>query len=153
MTGGEEIKTGRVEAIWIKRAHRGPMDPATSAELTQGGGLAGSADQGRSRQVTVITAENWRAMMEELGASISPSARRANLMVSGINLEGTHGRTLHIAGAAIEIRGETRPCEQMDEAYQGLRAAMDPHWRGGVYGVVLEGGKIAVGDEVVLSED
>ena len=93
---------------------------------------------------------------EALGAAVDfyeAEARRANLMVSGIRLEGTRGRVLRVGGAAIEIRGETRPCERMDEAHQGLRAAMDPHWRGGVYGVVRQGGKIAVGDEVSLADD
>jgi MOSC domain-containing protein YiiM len=147
------MTTGRLEAIWIKRARRGAMDAVSSVELTAGGGLVGSADQGGSRQVTVITSESWRAMMEELGATISPAARRANLMVGGIDLEGSRGHILIVGPAAISIRGETRPCERMDEAHQGLRAAMEARWRGGVYGIVLRGGQIAVGDDVTLLTD
>ena len=70
--------TGRLEAIWIKRAHRGPMDPAPAADLNAGRGIAGNADQGRKRQVTIIEHEVWQRLMDELGGDIDPAARRAN---------------------------------------------------------------------------
>ena len=40
----------------------------------------------------------------------------------------------------------------MDEAYEGLRAALDPHWGGGAFGEVLDDGDIAVGDAVSWEE-
>ena len=73
---------GRLEAIWIKRAHRGPMDAVAEAELESGVGLVGNVDRIRRRQVTIIEREAWERLMEELRTSVHPSARRANLMVS-----------------------------------------------------------------------
>ena len=139
---------GRLEAIWIKRAHRGPMDPVTRGTLVASRGLNGNADQGRRRQVTIIAQEKWADLVRELGASISPSARRANLMISGIELAHSRHRILQIGGTRLRIGGETKPCERMDEAFDGLRLAMASDWGGGVYAEVLEDGDIAVGDEV-----
>jgi MOSC domain-containing protein YiiM len=139
---------GRLEAIWIKRAHRGPMDPVTRGTLVASRGLKGNADQGRRRQVTIITQEKWADLVRELGASISPSARRANLMISGIELAHSRERILRIGATRLRVGGETRPCERMDEAFDGLRQAMASDWAGGVYAEVLEDGEIAVGDEV-----
>ncbi|HJR63536.1 MAG TPA: MOSC domain-containing protein [Gemmatimonadaceae bacterium] len=142
------MEHGRLEAIWLKRARRGKMDPVPAADLRAGKGLVGNADQGRKRQVTVISRERWDALMSQLQASLEPSARRANLMVSGVSLEESRGRVLQIGACRIRIGGETRPCERMDEALPGLRDAMRHDWGGGVFGEVLDDGAIAVGDRV-----
>jgi MOSC domain-containing protein YiiM len=140
--------TGRLEAIWIKRARRGPMDPARTAALAAGRGVVGSADQGGKRQVTIIARERWDALMREVGASLDPAARRANLLVSGVELAGSRGRVLRIGRCRVRIHGETRPCERMDEAHDGLREAMKTAWGGGAFAEILDGGEVSIGDEV-----
>lgn len=137
---------GCLEAIWIKRAHRGPMKPVAGATLVAGQGLAGNADRSRRRQVTLIEREVWEALMSRLHAALDPSTRRANLMLSGIRLADTRDRVLAIGSCRIRILGEVKPCERMEEALPGLEAAMYHHWQGGAFGEVLEGGAIQVGD-------
>lgn len=145
--------SGTLRAIWIKRAKRGPMDPAERGVLVAERGLAGNADQGRRRQVTLIEEEVWSQVERELGARVPPTARRANLMISGIPLPHSRGRMLVIGPTRLRVLGETVPCERMDEAFPGLRRTLKPGWRGGVFAEVVTGGEIAVGDEVAWEEE
>ena len=86
--------------------------------------------------------------MEELGVEGDPSLRRANILVSGLRLAQTRGQVLAIGDTRLAIGGEVTPCERMDEAIPGLRSAMRPDWRGGVFAQVTAGGVINVGDQV-----
>lgn len=141
----ESVTPGRVEAIWIKRAHGGPMDAAPRATLRAGQGIVGNADQGRRRQVTLIDRQAWDRVIEELGDYVDPAARRANLLISGLSLVDSRGRTIRIGTCRLRINGETRPCHLMDQARQGLRRALTLPWRGGAYAEVLDDGEIEVG--------
>ena len=143
---------GTLVAIYRKRVHRGPMDPLAEARLVPGQGIAGNADRSRRRQVTLVEAEVWEALMALLGADAPVAARRANLVVRGIRLPRTRGRVLRIGAVRLRIGGELTPCERMDEAVPGLQALMRPDWRGGVFAEVLDDGEIRVGDVVAWEE-
>ena len=140
--------TGKLEAIWLKRMKRGPMDPVEQATLKASQGLVGNANQGGKRQVTIIEKEVWESLMATMGADLDPSARRANLMVSGIRLADSRHRILRIGDCRVRIYGETKPCEVMDKAWPGLKEAMYDNWSGGAFGEILDDGKITVGDPV-----
>ncbi len=144
--------TGRLERLWIKRFHRGPMDAVERATLRAGRGLVGNADQGGRRQVTIIARRRWDGVNEALADDVDPALRRANLLVAGIDLDHTRGRTLRVGPCRLLIRGETRPCEQMDAARPGLRGALQPAWAGGAFAEVLDDGEIAVGDAVAWAD-
>ncbi len=136
---------GQIEAIWIKRAKRGPMDAVAAATMIAGKGLVGNANQGGRRQVTIIDAAVWERIMEELGATIDPSARRANIMVRGLELANTRKRILLLDECRVRIFTETKPCERMDEVLPGLQAALYKNWGGGACGQVIDGGTVRVG--------
>jgi MOSC domain-containing protein YiiM len=125
------------------------MDPAGDGRLEAGKGLVGNANYGDRRHVTIITAERWAELEALLDASINQSARRANLLVSGIDLVETRDRMLRVGACRLLIGGETRPCERMEEAFPGLQEAMRSRWGGGAWAQVEQGGEIRVGDDVL----
>jgi MOSC domain-containing protein YiiM len=139
---GEPV--GEIVAIWIKRAHGGLMDHVEEGRLVAGRGVAGSADQGGWRQITIISEESWRDATAELGKDVDPSLRRANVMVRGIDLQNSRGKKLQLGDCIINIRGENLPCRLMNEMQRPLR----PHWRAGVFGEIAEEGTIRAGDPV-----
>ena len=147
MSVSRDSGTGRLEAIWLKRGRGAPMDVVDTAVLDVHG-LRGNANRGGKRQVTIISQERWAELMDALGADLPPSTRRGNLMVSGLDLEKSRGRMLRVGTTKLLINGETRPCEQMEEAHAGLQELMRDHWGGGAFAEVLEAGDIRVGDPV-----
>ena len=124
------------------------MDALREATLVAGQGLEGSVGRSRRRQITILSREAWESATAAVGYDPGADCRRANILVSGIELARTRGRVLLVGSCRIEIGGELTPCERMDEAASGLRNALQPEWRGGVFAQVLEGGVVRVGDLV-----
>jgi MOSC domain-containing protein YiiM len=147
--------SGRLRAIWVKRAKKGPMDPCLTAVLVAGRGIAGNANQGGRRQVTILEEERWAealaALAEATGrtAELPPETRRANLLVAGLPLAKSRGRLLRVGPCLLRVWMECTPCRQMDEARPGLQAALRPDWRAGICAEVVAGGVITLGDPVV----
>jgi MOSC domain-containing protein YiiM len=126
------------------------MDPVEEIRVDPSNGIVGGVDRSRRRQITLIEREVWDLLTSELavGALPSPSARRANMLVSGIRLAHSRGRVLRVGDARFVIGGELTPCERMDEVLPGLRTAMRPNWNGGVFARVLDEAVVRIGDPV-----
>lgn len=129
------------------------MDAVAEATVVAGQGLEGSVDRSRRRQITLLSREAWTQCMLELDGEADPARRRANILVSGLDLAHTRGRVLVIGEVRLAVGGELTPCERMEEVLPGLKAAMRPGWRGGIFAQALEGGVIRVGDLVRWESD
>jgi len=151
---------GRLAGIARHSGPRAPMEELSRARVTREAGVEGdgrgTALRLKGRQVALIEAESWNAAMAALGLSgddlLPWQVRRANLLVEGIRLPREAGRIIEIGDSLrIETTMECDPCRRMDEINPGLRLALAPDWRGGVLGVVVSDGEIAVGDAVRIA--
>lgn len=157
-TAGDEA-VGRLIGIARRKRHRAPMEPLDCAMVSVAAGLDGDSRGAKypRRQITVLAIEDWNDALSDLAAvttndgvrrpiDVHWTARRANLLVSGIRLPQARGSVMRIGSVELEVTGETTPCARMDEVVPGLRRALAPHWRGGVTCRVLTGGSIALDD-------
>lgn len=143
------MATGKLIGIAWKKESYGDMIEVDHAFVSL---LKGVADDFRgkpgNRQVTVLAREAYDHAFTDLGTNPDWKLRRANLLVEGLKLENSTGRKLKIGDVVLEITGETKPCYRMDEQLDGLKNALQPHWRGGVTCKVIAEGEIAQGDAV-----
>ncbi len=144
---------GKLLAIANRQKSGSPMNLFDFAQVSLSSGVNGDfRGKPGKRQVTVVSRESWDHAIAELGKEVDWTARRANLLVEGIDLQNSKGHQLRIGSVLLEISGETEPCENMDAQCQGLRSVLQPEWRGGVLCSVLEEGHVAIGDPVSLIE-
>ena len=137
------------------KASRAPMEYLYKVTVSLDSGLEGDFRGSRERkegkrQVTLISLEQWQEACLEVGSKLPWLERRANICLSGIKFGPQDvGRTLRFnQGLVLEIAGEAKPCERMDDLKAGLKEALSKDWRGGVSCRVLSEGTIEIGDEV-----
>lgn len=128
-----------------------PMEPRTEAEITIEAGITGDArGRKRTRQISVLFADDWTDACSEIGEQHDWIKRRANLYVSGCRSPQAIGQIIRIGSVELEVTEETEPCEMMDAISDGLRQSLTPAWRGGVCCRVISGGIIRNGDDVLI---
>lgn len=142
----------KIESIAVKTAVGGPMREISVAEVEVGGGIIGGVKPSAARGVTFISSAQWADAMQALGGNMPWHTRRANVLVDARRLDNWFGKTVRVGDALLQIHAETKPCGLMDEFLPGLMNALKPECRAGVYGEVLQAGKFAVGDAIVLVE-
>jgi MOSC domain-containing protein YiiM len=124
------------------------MEELAEAPISVAAGLEGDYKGAKypSRQITVLSREAWDGALVEIDAPhLAWTARRANLLVAGVELPRARGAQLSIGPVRLEVTGQTYPCVRMEEAHPGLLKALARDWRGGLTCRVVAGGHIAVG--------
>ena len=142
---------GRLAAIYLRPSARAPVKRVVSAEAVAGRGLAGDHAGGGSRQVSLMSREAWADSCVDLGGPrLDPGGRRANLLIEGLPLAAGIGKRIAVGPCLIAVVAELAPCRLMDDFRPGLRDALKPDRRGGVYGRIVRGGALRVGDAVTI---
>jgi MOSC domain-containing protein YiiM len=139
---------GIVKGIAVRDTSRAPMKEQQQVEVTLQHGIVQDYRGTGLRQVTFLDAGQWQEVLAELGIDLPWYTRRANVLIEGIDLPATVGWRLQVGACRFAIGGETTPCDRMDELQPGLRRILTPALRGGVWGKVLQGGALRVGDAV-----
>ena len=143
---------GRVVALAIKREKGTPLEEVDAVEVSEEG-ISGNIPQKDYRRITLINKGDWEAAQADIEGDRPWQTRRANILVEGLNMAELLNREIAIGPVRLLINGETKPCGLMDELQPGLRQALTPDCRGGVYGSVLEGGTISTDETIELLEE
>lgn len=115
-------------------------------------------NQPNLRQVHLIHSELFNELKEK-GFDINAGEIGENITTKGIELlKLPKDSILNIGDTAkIKITGLRNPCKQLDAIKQGLmKAVLDRDENGnlirkaGIMGIVLEGGEVKIGDEIIV---
>lgn len=146
------MTTAHVEWIGISPGNRQPIERRDQVMVAVGTGIDGDyhskKKSGGKRQVTLIQAEHFSTIAAKVGReAVTPDLFRRNIVVRGIELTTLIGNRFRIGAALLEGTGHCTPCSRMDENLgEGGRLAMSGI--GGLTAMVIEPGRIQVGDSV-----
>ncbi len=140
-------------AIGNRKIKSGPMFEVHNVRVTKAEGVTlGLPRRASSRQITVLCEEQWQQACKALNIILPWTARRANLLISGIQFNAEHiGKVIHIGQLQLLITGETEPCFKMDLVHSGLCNALN-NFKAGVTCKVLNDADIQIGDNIHITE-
>ncbi len=169
------MDAAHVVGTCVKAGHHFSKEPVAGIRLIAGEGVEGDAHCGTTvkhrsrvaidptqpnlRQVHLIHAELFDEL-EEMGFTLGIGDLGENITTEDIDLLGLPRGTILAIGdtARIEITGLRNPCAQIEAFRPGLLAAVlgrDEKGglirKSGVMGIVLTGGDICAGDEIVVT--
>lgn len=136
----------KVANLFIKSVRGQPMQPMEKVKTVSGEGILGDASFGsRKRQVLLVD----MAVLESY--DLHPGDLRENITVSGLTLSHLGpGAIVRIGETTLEITGDCKPCDMVNDLKQGLRDEIDGHR--GMLAKVHDGGAMSVGDIVSLTD-
>ena len=140
------MEQGKVLALQISTQSGQPMSPLEEANAISGVGLEGDrhAERGNPRQVLLMDKETLDML------ALTTGVIKENITLEGIDLSSVKPGNVFFIGedVTLEATGLCEPCGRMDMLRPGLQEALQE--RRGVLAVVLNGGKLRVGDNVRL---
>src|SRR6478672_6480943 len=131
------MTTGKLLAIAIARAAKGPMENVTSIEAVAGEGLRGDrygagigAAQFKGRrkpenEVTLIASEAIEAANDEFNYTIEHLDTRRNLLTVGAPLNDLIGKKFRVGSVVRKGLERCEPCGYLEKrTFAGIKAAL-----------------------------
>src|SRR5947199_9390428 len=151
---------GEVVSIHIAPKAKDSMRSTKSVRAIPGKGLEGdryfkatgtySDRPGPAREITLIESEAIAAMARDNDLAISPGDARRNVVTQGVPLNHLVGQEFLVGRVRLRGIRLCEPCSQREGLpRRGVLAG--PIRRGGLRGQILVGGRVRVGDPVVLA--
>ena len=148
----EKTIVGQVIGLAVRTGVGAAMQELDSVKVVADGGVEGDVPAPTHRGMTLLSSRQWQEVVEEVGVNYPWHTRRANVLVDCDSLSHLMEQTIQIGDVVVQVTGETDPCSVMEAIHPRLKEALTPEMRGGVYGRILQGGSIAIGATVNISE-
>ncbi|RCK77537.1 MAG: MOSC domain protein [Ignavibacteriae bacterium] len=128
-----------------------PKTQVNSVILIENWGIEGDIHSGNwHRQISLLAIESIDKM-RQLGLNVRPGAFAENITIEGINLLDLKiGDRLIIGNAVLEVTQIGKECHSKCAIYYQAGDCVMP--REGIFARVISGGKINVGDEVIVEK-
>jgi MOSC domain-containing protein YiiM len=149
---------GHVEHIHVARAKGAPMEPVDEIEVVKGIGVIGDRhalapgewdESHLGEELTLVASEELENLARDHGIHLEPGETRRTITTRGIALDSLVGRRFRVGDVVVEGVELCEPCSHL----QGLlgKPILGPlvH-RAGIRVLLVEDGKIRVGDEIAL---
>jgi MOSC domain-containing protein YiiM len=134
-----------VVGLFVSPARKsGRSEPRERVRAIESLGFEGCAHANPPRREVLFASKEH---LDSVG--VEPGAIRENVTVEGVDVHSWPvGQRVRVGDALFEITMVCDPCHRMDELRSGLRALLED--RRGMLAHVVEGGEVALGDEIVL---
>jgi MOSC domain-containing protein YiiM len=122
----------------------GRSEPRERVRAIESQGFEGCAHANPPRREVLFASKEH---LDTVG--VEPGAIRENVTVEGVDVQTWPvGQHVRVGEALFEITMVCDPCQRMDDLRPGLRSLLED--RRGMLAHVVEGGEVAIGDEIVL---
>ena len=142
---------GRLKGICISEKRGTEKHEVREAMVKMDWGIEGDAHGGKwHRQISLLSYDKIEAFRAR-GAEVEDGAFGENVIVQGIDFRNLPvGTRLKCNDVLLEMTQIGKECHHGCQIFQKMGECIMPHE--GVFAVVLEGGTIHVGDELLLQE-
>jgi MOSC domain-containing protein YiiM len=147
---------GRVEHIHVARAKGAPMEPVAEIEVVKGVGVVGDRhalapgewdESHLGEELTLVEAEALENLERDHGIHLEPGETRRTITTRGIALNDLVGRRFRVGAVVAEGVELCEPCSHL-QGLLGKPIIRPLAHRAGIRVLLVEDGRIRVGDEV-----